>query len=250
MIYAAVLKDMTDVAFRREDVLNAVLKKYPEYNVSSFNRHFSRMLSKDLIENVGRNLYIATSPDIAKRTYLYEQTSAQFSDVSAFLASEFPLADFLVWETVQMNEFFGHQTAQNIIVVSAEKMLAETIFERMKERSRHILLSPKPDDINRYAENGSVIIEKLSSRYPKNRTDKHGYSIEKLIVDMFAEKTVRSFFSKGEYPAALENIFRKYKVNENRMFNYAKMRRVDDAIRHMIENDTDVDLYTDGELIF
>ena len=247
MKYATVPNNMGCGTFRRKDVLDALLEEYPDYNAGSFNRHFSRFVSSGLIENVGKDVYISVSGKTAKETYSYRSPSRQFSGVLSFLDSEFGLADFLMYETVQLNEFFNHQTAQNIIVVSAEKMLVDAVFEKLREKFRPVMLSSGLDDIRRYTENGLVIVEKLSSRYPKNRTDKHGYSIEKLMVDIFAEKTMRLLFSPGDYPSAVENMFRKYKVNETSMFNYAKIRRKDADIRSMLRNETAVKLYTDGK---
>ena len=247
MKYAAVLNDMGSGTFRRKDVLDALLKKHPDYNTGSFNRHFSRFLSNGLIENVGRDLYIAVSPETAKEMYSYRNPSDRFSEVLSFLDSEFPLADFIVCETVQLNEFFDHQTAQNIIIVAMEKMLMDAVFDKLKEKFRSVMLSPGPDDIRRYAENGTVIVERLTSRYPKNRTEKHGVSIEKLIVDIFAEKRIRSLFSTGDYPSALKNIFRRYRINETAMLNYARMRRTDAKILDMLRNNAGVKLHTDSE---
>ncbi|MDR0198644.1 MAG: hypothetical protein LBI08_02760 [Methanomassiliicoccaceae archaeon] len=247
MKYATVLDDMGHGIFRRRDLLDALLKKYPNYNSGSFNRHLSRLLSKGLIENVGRDTYIVAYGGAAKETYSYKYPSERLSEVLSFLDSEFPLADFIVYETVQLNEFFDHQTAQNIVIVTAERTLTDAIFERMKEKFPSVLLYPSPEDIRRYAESGSVIIDRLSSRYPKNRAEKHGYSIEKLMVDIFAEKRIRSAFNAADYPSALENMFRRYRIDETGMFNYAKTRRVDAKIREMLRNDTDVKLHTDGE---
>ena len=246
MKYAEALEDMGSGTFRRKDVLNVVMKRYPDYNTGSFNRHFSRFISNGLIENVGRGLYVTVSDRTAKETYSYRSPSERFSEISSFLESEFPLADSIVCETVQLNEFFEHQTAENVIVVAVEKMLTEAVFERMKTKFGSVMLSPGPEELRRYAEDGSVIIVKLTSRYPRNRTDRRAYSIEKLTVDIFAEKTIRSFFSAGDYPSALENIFGKYRINETALFNYARMRRIDAKIREMIERDTGVKLHTDG----
>jgi hypothetical protein len=244
MKYAEVVNDMGRDTFRRRDLLNALLKKYPAYNTGSFNRHLSRMLSNGLIENIGRDTYIVASHGTGKEAYVYKHPSKLFSEVSSFLVSEFPLAEFLIYETGQLNEFFEHQIAQNIIVVATEKMLTDAMFERMKGKFHSVLLSPDPEDLRRYAEDGSVIVERLSSRYPKNRTEKHHHSVEKLMVDIFAEKTMRSFFSAGDYRSALENMFRKYKVDETGMFNYAKVRYADKKIRDMLR-DAAVKLHTD-----
>jgi len=246
MKYAAALDEIRSGTFRRKDVLDALLRKYPDYNERSFNRHFSRMISGGHIESVGRGLYVKGSGGAAKDAYSYKSPSERFSEISEFLDSEFPLVDSIVCETVQLNEFFEHQIAENVIIVAVEKMLTETVFEKMRERFGSVMLSPSPEDIRRYSEDGSVIIVRLNSRYPRNRKDRRGYSIEKLTVDIFAERTIRSFLSAGDYPSALENIFKRYRIDERALFNYAKVRRADAKIRNALGG-TDVELYTSGE---
>ncbi|MCL2711682.1 MAG: hypothetical protein FWD37_00165, partial [Methanomassiliicoccaceae archaeon] len=128
MRYATVLKNIDGDVFCRQDVLNALLKEDPRYNSGSFNRHFSKMISCHLVENVGENLYIATSPDAAKGVYYDKDPSTELSDLRSFLDAEFPIADFLVWELRQLNEFLNHQIAQSTIIVMVERMLMDAVF--------------------------------------------------------------------------------------------------------------------------
>ena len=246
MKYDAVLKNMGSAAFRRQDVLDALLTAYTDYNVGSFNRHFSKLLSNDRMENVGEDLYIAVSPSTVKKIYVHNGPSPKMSDVESFLSAEFPLAEYLVMETVQLNEFFDHQVAQNTIIVMTEKMLMDAFFERMKGKFSSVLFAPNIDVLQRYGKNNSIIIERLNTRYPKNPEHGHRQSIEKLIVDLFAEKTIRAFLNTDDVPAFLETAFERYRINETRLFNYARARRVDAEIRRIIRDETAIKLFTEG----
>ncbi|MCL1984521.1 MAG: hypothetical protein FWG58_03885 [Methanomassiliicoccaceae archaeon] len=197
------------------------------------------------MESVGEDMYIAASPDTYRRIYVHKGPSPELSDLGSFLNAEFPLADFLIMETVQLNEFFDHQTAQNTMIVMTEKMLMDVFFEKIKERFSSVLFAPKADDLQRYGINNTIIIEKLSTRYPKNPRQRHSHSIEKLTVDLFAERTIRAVVNANDRPAALETIFKRYRINETRLFNYARTRRVDAEIRRIIRNDTAIKLYTE-----
>ena len=243
--YVSVLNDISSDTFQRRDVLDALLRTHPDYNVSSFSRHFSKLLSYGAMENVGEDLYIKVSHGTAKELYTYKTPGSELIDVKSFLCSEFPLADFLVWETIQLNEFINHQIAQNTIIVMIEHMLMDAAFERLKGKFPTTLFSPTPMDYMRYGRNGTIAVQRLSYRYPKNPKQKHGYSIEKLIVDLFAEKIINSFVNADDYPAALETAFMRYRINETRLFNYARTRRVDAEIQTMIREQTAIRLYTD-----
>lgn len=245
MQYTKILKDIKTKTFRRQDFLDAMLRANPSYNVNSINRHFSKVLSCGFIENVGKNLFISVSPDTSRRRYAHINPSEELIDVLSFLNAEFPLADFIAWETVQLNEFFNHQIAENTIVVMVESILMDVVFERLKVAFSSVLLAPRLVDFQRYGGGGSIIVVRLNSRYPKNPVQNHGCSIEKLIVDLVADKTIRSLVNAADYPSAIEAAFAQYQVNETRLFNYAKARYVDADIRTTIMNKTSIKLYTD-----
>ena len=248
MKYATVLNDIKSDVFCREDVLEAILRMNPEYNTGTFNRHFSRLLLRGGMESVGENLYTKVHPDTARKTYIYSDPSVELSSVELSLDTIFPRADFLLLETTSFNEFLNHQIAQNTIIVMVERMLMDAFFEQLKEQFPSVLFAPTPDDFVKYGRNGSVVVVKLSARYPKNPVQKRSFSIEKLAVDIFAERIIKEFISLDDYPTALEIIFKKYRINETRLFNYARARRVDMEIRAMINDRTKIELYTDKRL--
>ena len=243
--YATVLNDIKTDVFCREDVLEAILKMNPDYNTKAFNRHFSKLLLYGGMECVGENSYIKVRAGKARKTYLYSDPSAELSSTVLLLDTEFPRAEFIVMETTMLNEFLNHQIAQSTIIVLVERMLMDTFFERLKEQSPSVLFAPTTDDLLKYGRNGTVVVEKLSARYPKNPVQKRSFSIEKLSVDIFAERIIKDFINIDDCPLALEIIFKKYRINETRLFNYARERRVDVEIRTMIKDCTKIELYTD-----
>ena len=249
MKYAMVLNDIKSDVFCREDVLEAILRMNPDYNARAFNRHFSRLLLHGGMESVGENLYIKVRPETARKAFIYSNSSVELSTVESLLDTIFPRADFLVLETITLNEFFNHQIAQNTIIVMVERMLMNDFFEQLKEQFPSVLFAPKPDDLMKYGRNDSIIIEKLSTRYPKNSIHKRSFSIEKLAVDLFAERVIKEFINLDDYPSALETIFRKYRINETRLFNYARARRVDIEIRALVADRTNIELYTEKRLL-
>jgi len=234
--------------FNRQDVLDSILIENPNYKTKLFDWHFSKLLSANLLDKVGKNLYIKSDPATIRNIYSYTSQSEVFATVESLLSSEYPFGEFIIWESIALNEFVNHQIAMNTIFVMTDKMVMESFFELLKNSFPSVLISPTPANFMRYSQNNSIIIEKLSSRYPKNPKQIHRCSIEKLIVDLFAERTISSIVSKGDYPAALETIFERYKVNETKLFNYARMRYVEKEIRTMIKENTTIRLYTDMEV--
>ena len=245
MKYLELLDEIDSEVLRRKDFLGAILKVNPNYNTGSINRHFSKLLSSGIIESVGEDLYIQVTPVTARYHYTYMTPSLEFSEIEILLSTEFPLVDFIILETIQLNEFLNHQISMNTIIVMVERLLMDAVFERLNGKFPSILFAPKPEEYQRYGSNGTIIVDKLCSRYPKNLKQKHRYSIEKLIVDLFAEKVIKMMVSIGDYPEALDVAFKRYVVNETRLFNYAKSRYVETEIRMMIRNQTSIRLFTE-----
>jgi len=243
--YLELLDEIDSEVLHRQDLFGAILRLDPNYNTGSFNRHFSKLLSSGFIESVGEDLYIKVTPDTARYLYTYMTPSLELSEIEIFLSTEFPLVDFIILETIQLNEFLNHQISLNTIIVMVERLLMDAVFERLKVKYPSILFAPKPEEYQRYGSNGTIIVDKLSSRYPKNLKQRHRYSIEKLVVDLFAEKLIKMMVSIGDYPDALDIAFKRYIVNETRLFNYAKSRYVDTEMRMMIRNQTSIRLFTE-----
>ena len=216
----------------------------PEYNEKSFNRHFTKLLSGDIISRVGENIYTISDYGKTKGIYSYDTPSEEYKGVESLLSENFPVADFIIWESSSLNEFFDHQISMNKIVVMVEKTSMNCFFEYLKDKFPSVLMTPSHEDIIRYSKDGTIIIDRLSYRYPKNTKQKHHCSIEKLIVDMFAEKTIKSIVNEADYPTALETMFKRYKVNETKLFSYAKTWHVDKKIRYFISERTNIRLLT------
>ena len=72
-------------------------------------------------------------------------------------------------------------------------------------------------------------------------------TLEKLIVDLFANKTLLKLLSKGDYPQALEEMFNKYQINESKLLRYASRRGKKEEIVKFISEKTNIKFYTTGD---
>ena len=93
-----------------------------------------------------------------------------------------------------------------------------------------------------HGSNNSIIIERLISESPKGDVAPYNLAIEKLIVDLFANKRLKEMISLGDYPMALESIFSMYEVNQVKMFRYARRRNKERELREFLQSRTNVDL--------
>ena len=65
-----------------------------------------------------------------------------------------------------------------------------------------------------------------------------------LLVDLLSKKLSGSLIERSEYPRIYEDVFRKYNIDETRMFRYAKRRHLYDCLLSFIKAKTDIQLMT------
>ena len=241
MNYCEMSKKFGHTSFSRADLLREIKRLKPDYNENSLNKSLARLVERGYFMRVAKGVFVV--PQLNRPTYSYEGKYSNIDDIKAFIKTQFPLIDYLVFETVQLNEFFNHQIAVNTIFVETEKEATEAIFESFSEVHASVLFSPSPALYHRYGKNDSIIVRPLPCRYPQNTGDKHGISLEKLIVDLFANELLKDFLNSADYPEAMEEMFLLYQINETKLFRYAKTRRVDAQLLEVLGK-AKVKLYT------
>ena len=233
---------MPDYTISRREILELVRENEPGFREGQMKRLLAYMIETSKIEHVGRNKYRRIK-DIANMAQYENRYSENALRIIAVMQSEFPLVEYRVWELSWLNEFVNHQLGYNYIFLEVENDGCEFVFEKiMTEFEGKVLLKPDQNQILRYGSNDSIIIERLISESPKGKTESYNLAIEKLIVDLFANKRLKEMISPGDYPAALESIFSMYEVDQVKMFRYARRRNKETDLREFLQNRTNVEL--------
>lgn len=229
-------------AVSRQELLELVRETDPTFREGQMKRLLAYMIKTSKIEHVGRNKYRKMIEAANKANYenLYSEKA---QTVISIMQKEFPLVGYRIWELSWLNEFFNHQLGRNYIFLEVEKDGCEFVFERvMAEFERKVLFRPDQDQILRYGAEGTIIIDRLISESPKGNKDPYNLMLEKLIVDLFANKRLRSMLSLGDYPDALDTIFTTYEVDQVKMFRYARRRNKEQELREFLMGKTNVEL--------
>lgn len=233
---------MPDYAISRQEILELVRESDPAFREGQMKRLLAYMIKTSKIEHVGRNKYrrIVDTVNMARYENRYSGIALQ---IIAIMQNEFPLVEYRVWELSWLNEFVNHQLGCNYIFLEVEKDGCEFVFEKiMSEFEGKVLLKPDQNQILRYGSNDSIIIDRLISESPKGKKEPYNLAIEKLVVDLFANKRLKEMISPGDYPAALESIFTMYKVDQVKMFRYARRRNKETELREFLQSRTNVEL--------
>jgi len=233
---------MPDYAISRQNILELVRESDPDFREGQMKRLLAYMIETSQIEHVGRNKYrrIVDKMNVTKYRNQYSEIAWQ---IITIMQEEFPLIEYRVWELSWLNEFVNHQLGRNYIFLEVEKDGCEFVFDRiMTEFAGKVLLKPDQNQILRYGANDSIIIDRLISESPKGKKEQYNLAIEKLIVDLFANKRLREMISFGDYPVTLENIFKMYEVDQVKMFRYARRRNKEKELREFLQTKTNVEL--------
>ena len=167
--------------------------------------------------------YVTIQPAI-KPTYrpLYSDKARSLLEN---MSERFPEIGFVIFESVLLNEFLNHQIAQNTIYIQVEKDFSSYIFDILQEEyPGRVLYKPGKKEFERYWANDCLVVLELTSQAPMNPDALHEIRVEKLLVDILADKSIAATFSPSEFPQIFENVMQSYRVDQHRLKRYAGRR--------------------------
>ena len=235
-----------DSIISRKEYEDIVRRINPMISDRTIFWQLAKLQDMGVLQKIGQNSFHVRNKETLKKEYFYGY-SKEMQDIVDMIKLEYPLVDFQVWEFVQLNEFVNHQIGKNVFFIEVEHNLETSIFNRLREYCSRILLCPKEDMFYNYFEENMVVIQRLLSESPKSRSDVKGCSLEKLLVDLFSNKLTGQLVERAEYPRIYEEAFRKYYIDEKKLFRYARRRNLEKEIRKFIEKETDIQLLMEGK---
>lgn len=75
----------------------------------------------------------------------------------------------------------------------------------------------------------------MISESPKNTDVSWQISLEKMIVDIIADRIVRETFSESEYSNIFDTAFERYIIDKSKLIRYAGRRNAVNKIRKYID---------------
>lgn len=165
----------------------------------------------------------------------YSEKALALTDM---LNQRFPRVSFTVFETVLLNEFLNHLIAQNTLFVHAEKESSIFLFRYLQEKGqRRLLYKPSIRDCFLYWEKDTVIIADLNADAPIRPDAPHAICLEKLLVDIYADKIISTMYSKAEYTSVLAQAKHHYYLDCAKMLRYARRRNKEKDLRALLERE-------------
>ena len=144
------------------------------------------------------------------------------------IKAQFPYIDFCLWETGGLNEFLLHQMGKSLRIVEVEPEAAEAVFYYLKENRRNVFLAPTSQEMERYvySSDDSLVIKKLVSQSPLlHRKEIPTPKLEKILVDVFADKDFFYPYQGHEQTLLFQNAFARYRLSLKTLYRYAQRRK-------------------------
>ena len=226
----------------RQDLMEFAIAVNNEFKETLFRNLLEKLMEDGELIRIGRNQYRkATAAD--HREVYQNQYSKEAQIVIELLKEKYPLLEYRVWEINWLNEFWNHQIAQNKIFVEVERMGCDFVYTELADDFQgKILLRPNEKELYRYGTANTIIVDRLVSEAPKGHPDNHNTPLEKIVVDLFANRNLRSMVHIGEYAKALNDMFGKYYIDQTKLFRYAARRSKKEEIYRFLTEEAGVGL--------
>ncbi|HJJ36674.1 MAG TPA: hypothetical protein O0X27_05825, partial [Methanocorpusculum sp.] len=199
----------------------------PDGAASASNNAFSWILKRELeagrLHHVGRDTYSLDSASM-KDTYTHV-LSEPAGNVLRRITAALPLVTVQIWETRQYNEFLNHQIGMNTIFLEAEKLFLDSVYEVLDRMPDvHVLVQPRIGDFLRYQKENTVVLIRCTSESPALKSNPHLPAIEKLLVDLKANRYLQAIVDQSEIGEVFSQAYAHYCVSTGTLRRYALRR--------------------------
>ena len=218
----------------RRELYEFLKKKNKGLSYNSVGWLIETGIKSNILFKVGSDSY-STHNDTRKiYAPVYSDTA---KNVFCVIQEFYPELDYVVFETVLLNEFVNHLYAQNVLVVQVEKLLCPFIFETLKQRfPGQVFYNPSTEDLGRYKSDNCIILENKISEAPCDKENPHSITLEKLLVDCVSDKIFKALIPSSEVVNIYENARLLYKTDLTKLRRYAKRRNAWDRVEELLNN--------------
>lgn len=196
----------------------------PKFVISdeAFRSRIHRLSKSGVLRRIGHGNYC-----LGEQAIFIPTINKNVEKLYKTIYNQYPYAKVSIWHTLVLNEFMIHQPFKFNFIIEVEKDATESVFYFLKDKFRSVYLNPTKEIYEKYISGttDSIIVKNLISESPINDID--GVmtpTIEKILVDIFCDKTIYTAFQGNEMQNIFENVFGKYTVNISTLLRYALRR--------------------------
>lgn len=191
----------------------------PEINLDSLAVYLSESTAAGLIHDAGRGWYSRLS----KRVPLDAKPVAKLIRA---VEKAFPLLDFTVWSTAQINPWMHHLLAQPVAFLHADPDTLEPVGDTLRAQGWEVAVNPTPSAGPKAVRPGEkmVVLRPGMSKQPPG--DGRQATIEKILVDLIAEAPRLALMDASEAQGVATAVLNQFLVQIAVLQRYADSRAV------------------------
>jgi hypothetical protein len=168
------------IYFRFSAIQTAVNEAELEITDGSLKQYINKAVHRGILHDAGRDWYSRLSEPA-------RIDSKQVAKLIRAVEKAFPLLDFSVWSTTQLNPWMHHLLAQPVHFLNAPKDALETIGDTLRDSGWEVAIDPPPSAARQVVRPGEkmVVLRPTLSRQPA--AEKRQAPIEQMLVDLLSE---------------------------------------------------------------
>lgn len=184
---------------------------------SSLKSYLSMAVDQKIIHDAGRGWYSRLSEPVVL-------DSKPLRPLIKAIEKAFPLLDFTVWSTSQVNPWMHHLIGKSVTFVNAPTDALEAIGDLLKDKGYDVWVNPTGKDKRRFSVGDrTVVLRPLVSRAP---ADGHLSPVEALVVDLFMEVKALELMDRTEFHAMVGAMLGSGLVAMSTLVDYIKRRKL------------------------
>lgn len=227
-------EEFNDIKYLSTNDIAAFYRSFdPTLKKTTINWRIYKLVEKGVLNRIGRGKFSFGSgkiyvPEISRKEKL----------IFNKLKAEFPFVEICIWNTKALNEFMQHQPRNFHVIVEVEKEVTLSVFYFLKELNYLVFVEPTEEIMEKYLplDKEAIIIKPLVSESPLQKSGNTvTVSLEKLLVDVYSDKSVFEAQQGAELSTIFKEAFSKYTLNQSKMLRYASRRRKKESLTKYIE---------------
>jgi hypothetical protein len=180
--------------------------------------YLSEAVAKGHLQDAGRGWYSRLS----ERVTLDPKPVAK---LVRLVEKSFPLLDFCVWSTVQLNPWMHHLLAQPVTFLHAPLETLQSVGEKLRNEGWEVAVNPPASTAAKLVRPGEKMVVLRPSLGRQPAPEGRQAVIEHILVDLIAENASLSLMDDSEAQAVVTAILDTHLVQIASLLRYAASRK-------------------------
>ena len=215
-------------SYTRTELYDVIFRVFPTYTENSCNWVIGSLIQSGILYACGKGVFArcreAWNPKFDK----------QVSALNEAMRKEFPLEAFAVLDSGTLNDLAGMAGGQDFLLIETSKRNLFPTYLWLREKWKNeVMITPTQRELDYYLKPGNIILKPLFSKSPCREDG--CFALEKLIVDLFADRTILSLYPQVDFTESVKKIISSKNVNISTCLSYATRRGIHNEIAALLK---------------